>query len=107
MGISSSKNKYQVEEDNSFFEISKDEPYSDWLNYLKKWICVDSKKNKDIMLNEINLDLSSKNIQNYNDFINKYSSYENNLGSLAKCAFEVTKTNFMLWDMGIAPNIKA
>lgn len=106
MGQSSSKKKYIVEEEiDSFIEISKNYPYVDWLEYLKKWIRVDSKKNTEVMINLIDNDIENNETQNYNDFIDKYSGVQNNLGTLGKCAFEVTKTNFLLWNNGIPPNV--
>lgn len=107
MGQSSSKKKYVLEEEiDSYLEISKIEPYSDWLKYLKKWISVDSKHNKDEMLNLVSNDIKYNETQNYNDFITRYMPISDNLGILGKCAFEVTKTNFLLWNNGIPPNIK-
>ena len=57
MGQSSSRNKYLVEDDTSFVEISKDLPYEDWLLYLRNWINVDSKMNKNSMLDLIDDDI--------------------------------------------------
>ena len=107
MGQSSSRNKYLVEDDTSFVEISKDLPYEDWLLYLRNWINVDSKMNKNSMLDLIDDDIKNKKTQNSIAFNKRYSYFSDNLGSLGKCAFEVTKSNFMLWDLGIPPNIKA
>ena len=107
MGQSSSKKKYLVEEDDTYLEVSKDLLYNDWLNYLKNWIMVDSKCDKPQMIDLIDYDLKHKTTQDYDGFIRRYEPFENKLGSLGKCALEVTKTNFMLWGMGMAPNIHA
>ena len=106
MGQTSSKNKYLIEEDDNFVEVSKDYPYEDWLLYLRNWIDVDAKCNKKQMIKMINEDIKNRETQNSFAFNDKYGNISENLGSLGKCAFEVTKTNFMLWELGIAPNIK-
>jgi hypothetical protein len=105
MGQSSSKKKYLVEEEDTFLEVSKQMPYEEWLEYLKKWIVLDSKKDTIQMIDLIENDLKNGTTNNYNSFIRRYESFEPKLGSLGKCALEVTKTNFMLWDMGMAPSI--
>ena len=57
------------------------------------------------MIDLIEHDLKNRTTKNYDNFMRRYGPFESKLGSLGKCALEVTKTNFMLWDMGMAPSI--
>jgi len=104
MGQSSSK-KYVVEEDDSFVDVGVDTPFSDWLEYLKTWGSLDSKKGcKEDLVSMLDYDINNSVKHDHESFWTRYSPMQSSLGTLGCTALEVTRANFLLWDNGSAPS---
>ena len=70
----------------------------EWMEYVRKWIVLDSIRYKEHMLAIIDNDLMNETQYDYETFCETYGKFEKNMGGLGKAAILVTKNNFMMRD---------